>query len=217
MPDSGRIRHRARNRCDDRRFRRRSARAHSFRRSGDDRRHAQELLDRVDATATRGLQAMRFRLAVLARRLHEQAIGRATSLLHRSLARRLQRVDDAEERLRTSILKRLADRERRRRVCQDRLRHFDPRPRLRRDRERLNDGAFRAISALRLQLARRRRRFEAAAVKLSQLDPKLILSRGYAIVLNERAEIVHVAAAAPVGSEVKILLAKDALKARITE
>ena len=120
----------------------------------------QELLDRVDATATRGLQAMRFRLAVLARRLHEQAIGRATSLLHRSLARRLQRVDDAEERLRTSILKRLADRERRRRVCQDRLRHFDPRPRLRRDRERLNDGAFRAISALRLQLARRRRRFE---------------------------------------------------------
>ena len=54
-------------------------------------------------------------------------------------------------------------------------------------------------------------------MKLSQLDPKLILSRGYAIVLNERAEIVHVAAAAPVGSEVKILLAKDALKARITE
>jgi exodeoxyribonuclease VII large subunit len=176
----------------------------------------QELLDRVDATAARGLQAMRFRLAVLARRLHEQAIGRATSLLHRSLARRLQRVDDAEERLRTAILKRLADRERRRRICEDQLRHFDPRPRLRRDRERLNEGTFRAISALRLQLARRRRRFEAAAVKLSQLDPKLILSRGYAIVLNERAEIVHEAAAAPVGSEVKILLAKDALKARIT-
>jgi exodeoxyribonuclease VII large subunit len=177
----------------------------------------QELLDRVAATAARGLQAMRFRLAVLARRLYEQAIGRATSLLHRSLARRLQRVDDAEERLRTAILKRLADRERRRRICEDRLRHFDPRPRLRRDRERLNDGTFRAISALRLQLARRRRRFEAAAVKLSQLDPKLVLSRGYAIVLNERAEIVHEAAAAPVGSEVKILLAKDALKARITE
>jgi exodeoxyribonuclease VII large subunit len=177
----------------------------------------QELLDRVEATAARGLQAMRFRLAVLARRLHEQAIGRATSLLHRSLARRLQRVDDAQERLRAAILKRLADRERRRRACEDRLRHFDPRPRLRRDRERLNDGSFRTISAMRLQLGRRRRRFEAAAVKLSQLDPKLVLSRGYAIVLNERAEIVHDAAAAPVGSEVKILLAKDALKARVTE
>ncbi len=177
----------------------------------------QELLDRVEGTAARALQAMRFRLAVLARRLHEQAIGRATSLLHRGLARRLQRVDDAEERMRAAAVKQLAERERRRRYCEDRLRHFDPRPRLRRDRERLNEGAFHAISAVRLQMSRRRRRFEAASVKLSQLDPKLVLSRGYAIVLNERAEIVHDAAAAPAGSEVKILLAKDALKARVIE
>jgi exodeoxyribonuclease VII large subunit len=177
----------------------------------------QELMDRVDATAARVLQNMRYRLAVLARRLHEQAIGRAVSLLHRSLARRLQRIDDCGERLRAAILKRVAEGERRRRICEERLRHFDPRPRLRRDRGRLTDGEFRAVSAIRLGLSRRRRRFEAAAVKLSQLDPKLVLSRGYAIVLNERAEIVHAAAAAPVGSEVKILLAKDALKARVTE
>jgi exodeoxyribonuclease VII large subunit len=177
----------------------------------------QELLDRVNGAAARAAQAMRYRLSVLARRLHEQAIGRGASLLHRSLSRRLQRVDDAEDRLRASVLKRLADRERRRRASEERLRDFDPRPRLHRDRARLNDGAFRAISAMRLQLGRRRRRFEAAAVKLSQLDPKLVLSRGYAIVLNERSEIVHEAAAAPVGSELKILLAKDALKARVTE
>jgi exodeoxyribonuclease VII large subunit len=177
----------------------------------------QELLDRVAATAARALQVMRFRVAVLSRRLHEQAIGRAASLLHRSLARRLQRVDDAEERLRTAILRRLGERERRQRVCEDRLRFFDPRPRLRRDRERLSEGNFRTVSAIRLLLGRQRRRLETSAVKLSQLDPKLVLSRGYAIVLNERNEVVHEAASAPVGSEIRVLLSQDALKARVTE
>ena len=53
------------------------------------------------------------------------------------------------------------------------------------------------------------------ATKLGQLDPRLVLSRGYAIVLNAREGIVRQAADAPVGEDVKILLAKDALKARI--
>ena len=38
-----------------------------------------------------------------------------------------------------------------------------------------------------------------------------MLARGYAIVLNERDGIVREAADAPVGENVKILLAKDAL------
>ena len=72
-------------------------------------------------------------------------------------------------------------------------------------------------AVMRLQLNRRRQRFETLATKLVQLDPRLVLSRGYAIVLNDRAGIVREAADAPAGSEVEILLAKDALKARITE
>ena len=44
-----------------------------------------------------------------------------------------------------------------------------------------------------------------------------MLARGYAIVLNEREGIVRETADAPVGENVKILLAKDALKARVIE
>jgi exonuclease VII large subunit len=62
----------------------------------------------------------------------------------------------------------------------------------------------------------RRRRLETLSTKLTQLDPRLILSRGYAIVLNDQDGIVREAADAPVGSDVKLLLAKDSLKARIT-
>src|SRR5579863_3799408 len=44
----------------------------------------QELLDRIAASRSRASRAMHFRLAVLARRLHEQGIDRAQALLHRS-------------------------------------------------------------------------------------------------------------------------------------
>jgi exodeoxyribonuclease VII large subunit len=176
----------------------------------------QELLDLIEASRSRANRAIHLRLAILARRLHEQAIERAQVLLHRGLARRMQRVDDADERLRAAIRQRLAARERTRRTLEEQLRYFDLRPRLRRDRERLNDLTVRSASIMRRQMTRRRQRFEMLSTKLTQLDPRLVLSRGYAIVLNEQSRIVREAADAPVGSDVKVVLAKDALTARVT-
>jgi exodeoxyribonuclease VII large subunit len=176
----------------------------------------QELLDRIAASGNRASRAIHLRLAILARRLHEQAIDRAQALLHRSLARRMQRVDDAGERLRVAVRRQLAARQRTRRTLEEQLRYFDLRPRLRRDRERLNDLSVRSAVVMRLQMTQRRQRFEMLSTKLTQLDPRLVLSRGYAIVLNEQSRIVRVAADAPVGSDVKVMLAKDALTARVT-
>src|ERR1700691_5908080 len=165
----------------------------------------EDLFERISAARAKSTQALRFRLAVLARRLHEQAIDRAQALLHRSLGHRTQRVDDSAERLRAAIRKQLAARERARRTLEERLRYFDLRPRLRRDRERLNDLSARLAAVARFELNRRRQRFGMLAAKLSQLDPRLVLSRGYAIVLNERDGIVREAADAPVGGDGKIL------------
>jgi exodeoxyribonuclease VII large subunit len=176
----------------------------------------QELLDRIESCRAQAARAMHFRLAILARRLHQQAIDRAQALLHRSLARRTQRVDDASERLRLATRRYLAGRERTRRTLEDRLRYFDLRPRLRRDRERLLSASVRAAAIMRRQMTERRQRFEMLSTKLTQLDPRLILSRGYAIVLNDQNRIVRDAADAPVGSDVNIMLAKDALTARVT-
>jgi exodeoxyribonuclease VII large subunit len=176
----------------------------------------QELLDRIEASRNQAGRAIHYRLAILTRRLHEQAIDRAQALLHRSLARRTQRVDDAGERLRAAIRKHLAARERTRRALEEQLRYFDLRPRLRRDRERLQGASVRAAAVMRRQMTQRRQRFEMLSTKLTQLDPRLILSRGYAIVLNDQSRIVREAADAPVGSDVKVMLAKDALTARIT-
>ncbi len=176
-----------------------------------------DLLDRIAGTRARLIQLYRFRLATLARRLHEQAIGRATALLHRNVGRRVQRVDDNCERLRTAMRALLAERERTRRQLEEKLRFYDLRPRLRRDRERLNMASTRLETLAHLILNRRRQRLATVTARLEQLNPRLVLSRGYAIVLNEEGEIVKEAAAAPVGSEMRLLFERDSAKVRVIE
>ncbi len=175
----------------------------------------QELLDRIDALRSRAAQAMRFRLSRLARSLHEQAIDRSIAVLHRNLARRTQRIDDLGDRLRAAARAQLAARGKRRVDLDEKLRLFDLRPRFRRDRERGAEAGFRATSTIRAILARKRERLATLDAKLGQLNPRLILSRGYAIVLNESGEIVREAAQAPPGSAVAILLETTTLAARI--
>src|SRR5665213_651561 len=110
----------------------------------------QEVLDRIEGCRLQADRAIHFRLAVLARRLHRQAIDRAQALLHRGLARRTQRVDDATECLRTVIREQLAARERKRRALEEWVRFFDLRPRLRRDRERMTATSERLAAGMRL-------------------------------------------------------------------
>jgi len=176
-----------------------------------------ELLERIDAKRNRLIQLARYRLAMLARRLHEQAIGRATALLHRNIGRRMQRVDDNAERLRTAIRSRMAGLEKRRRNLEDQLRYYDLRPRLRRDRERMNTASSRLETLAQQVLARRRQRLGMLTAKLEQLNPRMVLARGYAIVLNDRGQIVKESASAPAGSEIRVLFARDGLKATVTE
>lgn len=176
-----------------------------------------EVFDRLRNRESRLAELMRYRLAVLSRRLHEQATGRAASVLHRGLARRMQRVDDHTSRLHAALRGQLAAQDRKRRQLEDRLRYFDPRPRLARSRGRLNALSFRLDSLIRANLARSHRRIENAETKLGQLNPRLVLTRGYAIVLDEAGIIVRNAAAAPSGTDIRLLFAEDAVKARVTE
>ena len=177
----------------------------------------QELVDRVSTRQARMTQLMRYRLATLVRRLHEQAIDRATTLLHRNLARRTQRVDDAEDRLRGAVKRQLASHERRRRELEEKLRYFDLRPRLRRDRERLAYSSALLATITKAALNKRCQKYENLDAKLSQLNPRLVLSRGYAIVLNEKGEILKAAAESSVGADLRLLFARDALTARVTD
>ena len=176
----------------------------------------QELLERIAGQRDKLAQRLRYTLATTARRLGQQGIDRATTLLHRSINRRMQRVDDHDARSRELMRARLENLHRRVRSLESRLRYFDLRPRLANDRNRLDKAGSGAAQAIRLQLARRKGRWQALDGKLSQLSPLLILNRGYAIVTNESGAIVTRSAEAPVGSQVKIRLAEGRLGAGVT-
>jgi exodeoxyribonuclease VII large subunit len=174
----------------------------------------QELLDRIAAARSKSAHAIRYRLAMLERRMRQQGIDRALSLLHRRVGRGLQRTDEQEYRMRERIRAAIDVRERARRTLETRLRRFDIQPRLANDRRRMEAAHAAALQLARTGLARRRSRFDQLAAKLSQLSPLRILERGYAIVSNPSG-IVTNAASAPAGSGIHVKLAKGELDARV--
>jgi exodeoxyribonuclease VII large subunit len=174
----------------------------------------EDLLERIAAARTKATQGLRYRLAMLERRLRQQGIERALSVLHRRVGRNLQRVDEQEYRMRERVRAALEARERSRRGLEQRLRRFDVRPRLAADRRRM-ETAHRAMAhSMTGLMTERRRAWEQARTKLEQLSPLRILERGYAIVSNERG-VVKDAAEAPAGSAVKVRLAKGEFEAEV--
>jgi exodeoxyribonuclease VII large subunit len=176
----------------------------------------QEILERLQTIRSRMTQQLRYRFAMLERRLRQQGIDRALNLLHRSIGRRLQRMDEIEYDLRGSLQKALGGRERQHRALEYRLRRYDVRPRLAADHRRLEAARAAVLQAIQLRLGRRRNRLEQLDAKLSQLSPLRVLERGYAIV-STNAGILKQAAAAPPGTALHVRLAQGELEAVATD
>jgi exodeoxyribonuclease VII large subunit len=175
-----------------------------------------ELLARIEAFNRHLTQAARYRLAMVRRVVDQRGIQRALSVFHRSVGRRLQRVDEQEYRLRENMRGVVEGRYRVYRALESRLRYYDPRPRLARSRRRLESAHSSISQAARLNLARRAGQTEALAAKLSQLSPLRILDRGYAIVTNDSGEILNTSRQAPAGSSIRVRLAEGSLDATVT-
>jgi exodeoxyribonuclease VII large subunit len=177
----------------------------------------QELLDRTDGLRHRMLQLLRYRLAMLAREVHQQGFERVLSNVHRSLGKRIQRVDELEYRLRELTRARIEGGKRNQRAFDERLRRFDPRPRFSEQRRRLEAASGLVVQSIRLQLARRRARLETLDAKVSHLSPLRILERGYSIATTAEGRIIKDSASIAEKSDIFIRLARGKLRALVTE
>lgn len=174
----------------------------------------EELTDRIGTAQHRAVQLLRYRMAMLARRLHQQGIDRAHGLLGRRIGRAQQRIDEQGYRMRELARNAIDVRARRLRVLEGRLSRFDMRPRLAADRRRLEAAHTLVSQLIRARMVRGRSGFERLTAHLTQLSPLKILDRGYAIVTNEHGIIRH-AAAAPADSAIRVRLARGELDARV--
>jgi exodeoxyribonuclease VII large subunit len=174
------------------------------------------ILEQVAGQRYRLTQLIRYRLAMEWSRVRQAGVDRSHSLLSRSIGRRLQRIDELQNRLRERLRLALDDRTRVVQSLVTHLRYYDPRPRLGRDRNRHEASRALLMQAMRLQVARRRARLEWLGAKLSQLSPLTILNRGYAIVTEESGHILMDAAAASPGSGIGVRLARGRLRAEVT-
>jgi exodeoxyribonuclease VII large subunit len=176
----------------------------------------QELLDQLDAGDHRMVRAMRLRIAVASRRLHETGVDRIASILHRKVGRTLQRVDECDYRLRHGVREIADGHGRRLEGLERRLREMDLRLRLSRSRQRLEIAIQKATQSIRMHQARYRARFDPLAVHLAQLSPLRILDRGYAIVQDEEGRLVKDATMVGVDSGIRVRLARGRLAAQVT-
>jgi exodeoxyribonuclease VII large subunit len=176
-----------------------------------------QVLDQIAGYEKKLEQWARYRITLAARRLHQQGIDRATTVLHRAINRRAQRVDELEQRLRERIRAIESTRRRSLNELTERLRRQDVRLHFAEVRRRLERAESAIAQCMKLRLSRARNGLMPLAAHLAQLSPLKILSRGYAIVQNESGAIVKEPAEAPVGSAVRIRLAHGRLGAQVTE
>ena len=176
----------------------------------------EQLFEQLSLAEHKLLQGARYRVAMAARRLHQQGVERASAVLHRNIGRLQQRVDEFEYRLRDRAVGGAATRRKRLDDLTARLRSLDLRLRFAAVRRRLEAAEMTALQLIRLRQTRAHGRLDPLIAHLTQLSPLKILERGYAIVTNETGGIVKQPADAPVESNVQVRLAKGRIAARIT-
>ncbi|HET8549656.1 MAG TPA: exodeoxyribonuclease VII large subunit [Bryobacteraceae bacterium] len=177
----------------------------------------EQLIEQVLGCRRQLEQAIRFRLSVAARRLHERGVDRAIALLHRRTGRGAQRIDELEYCLRDHARARLRRSREQWQELDARLRRTDLRLRFAASRARLNEverGAQRSIES---RLNRARGGLAAIEAHLTQLSPLRVLERGYAIVQRPDGAVIRDAALAPEGAELNVRLARGRLRVDVRE
>jgi exodeoxyribonuclease VII large subunit len=175
----------------------------------------EQIFDQLDVFNHKLLQAVRYRLAMATRALHQRGVERASAILHRNVGRLQQRVDELDYRMRNRVQAAASVRRKRLEDWTARLRTLDLRLRMARARRRLEAAGAAAAQLIRLRVAGAHGRLNPLIAHLTQLSPLKILDRGYAIVTNEEGAIVKEPAGAPADSRIDVRLARGRLAARV--
>lgn len=173
------------------------------------------ILEQIGSGEKRALQAIRYRLLRCERDLHQKGTERAATVVHRSLGKLSQRLDDLDERLRQPLRTRFALLSRRLASVQSRLESNDLRVQLSRVRNRLNLLTERMQRQMDARLSRLKNCQASLDLHLRQISPLAVLSRGYAIVQHESGQAVRDAAETAAGEKLHVRLHQGRLEVAV--
>jgi exodeoxyribonuclease VII large subunit len=176
----------------------------------------EQVLEQLSVFEHKMTQSARYRVAMCARRLHQQGVERASAVLHRGIGRRMQRVDELDYNLRRAVNMQISLCKRRLEERSKRLRDLDLRLRLSAARRRLENLEASLKTLVGGRVAKSRGRLEPLVAHVTQLSPLRILDRGYAIVSNAEGRIVKSQEDVAVDEIVDIRVAKGKLRAKVT-
>ena len=172
----------------------------------------ESLLEAMNVAEHKLLQCIRLKIALSARALHGVEIDRIR--LHQLIGRHAQMVDDLEDRMQDQWRFAASRRKSALDLVASQLSSLDLRLRFAAVQRRLEASETGLTQTMRLRLSDARNELAPLEAHLKQLSPLGILERGYAIV-ERGGKVVKSAEGAPVGSEVRVQLARGGLAAKV--
>lgn len=175
----------------------------------------EQLLDQIENARRHLAKAIQWRLSNARRQVEDRGVQRAAMMLHRTLGRHQQRVDELDFRLRAALRKRLTTTERLWRERTRRLQQQDLRVQILDRRRRTDCASTLMIHDMHTRLAAARARLTSCVAELQQLSPLKVLARGYALVETAQGEVVRKPADAPAGTGLRVRVAEGELRATV--
>ena len=176
----------------------------------------ESLLDQIAAARERALRGLRYRLLNCRQSLQERGTQRAEALMHRTISRHIQRVDELDFQLRRNSRNTLLKDSRKLDDLNRRLQAADLRLKFARNRHALHNLQQRLDKSIRANLDRPQRRLDDCLIHLRQISPLTVLSRGYAIVEAPGGRVLRSATETSVGEVVRVRLHEGRLEAEVT-
>ncbi len=176
---------------------------------------SESLLEQIAGCRNKALQAVRYRLLMGSRDLHQRGTDRAARLIQRQITAAVQRLDDLEQRLKQ--VQRLAGEDRLKRISDltRRLHATNLRLRFAQIRHRSDLVVQQMTKLTESHLWRAKRNQESLTLHLRQLSPLAILQRGYAIVETPGGGIIRSAHETRTGERLKVRLGRGEIEVKV--
>ncbi len=175
----------------------------------------ESLFEQLVGCRAKLVQSLRYRLLLASRNLEQRGTERAHSFVQRALKRRVQRIDELDERLYGVSRSILNLSSRKLTGLTRRLEATDLRRRFAQGHTKLSDLQVRLAKAMQARVWQAKRKQETAVAHLKQLSPLAVLDRGYAIVQTPQGHILRSAVDTGTGEPLRIRLAQGELDATV--